>query len=92
MKTLTPDKRKSAGHRLAIAEGHLRKVRQMVDQGAYCIDIIHQSRAIQQALKKFDDQIFNQHLRVCVTRDMRNTKGGSADKSIAELMEVFERL
>lgn len=86
------DKRKTTTHRLAIVEGHLRKVRQMVDEGAYCINIIHQSRAIQQALRKFDEQILSQHLRTCVARDMRQTKGGSAGKSIAELMEVFERL
>ncbi len=92
MKTLTVDKRKTTGHRLAIVEGHLRKVRQMVDQGAYCIDIIHQSRAIQQALKKFDEQVLSQHLRTCVARDMRDSKGGSADKTIGELMQVFERL
>ena len=86
------DKRKSAAHRLAIVEGHLRKVRQMVDDGAYCINIIHQSRAIQQALKKFDDQILSQHLRTCVANDMRQSKGGSAEKNIQELMEVFEKL
>lgn len=92
MKTLAIDKRKTTAHRLAIAEGHLHKVRQMVDQGVYCIDIIHQSRAIQHALKKFDEQVFQQHLRTCVARDMRDTRGGSAEKTIAELMEVFERL
>jgi DNA-binding FrmR family transcriptional regulator len=88
MKTLE-DKRKTAGHRLAIVEGHLKRVRRMVDEGAYCIDIIHQSRAIQQALKKFDEQVLNQHLRTCVARDM---KSGNIDKATGELLEVFERL
>ena len=83
------DKRKSAAHRLAIVEGHVRKVRKMVDQGAYCIDTIHQSRAIQQALKKFDEQVLANHLRVCVARDMR---GGNVDRDTTELLEVFERL
>jgi DNA-binding FrmR family transcriptional regulator len=86
MKT-TEDKRKTTGHRLAIVEGHLRKVRAMVDQGAYCIDIIHQSRAIQQALRKFDEQVLQQHLRSCVLRDRSGT-----DKTVTELMEVFEKL
>jgi CsoR family transcriptional regulator, copper-sensing transcriptional repressor len=82
------DKRKTAAHRLAIVQGHLHKVRSMVDQGAYCIDIINQSRAIQQALKKFDQQIMAQHLTTCVARDM---KSGNIDKVSAELIEVFER-
>ncbi len=91
MKTLE-DKRKTAAHRRAIVEGHLRKVRKMVDEGAYCIDIIHQSKAIQQALKKFDDQVLERHLRTCVARDMRSSHGGSADRTIQELMQVFDRL
>lgn len=61
----------------------------MVDQGAYCIDIIHQSRAIQQALKKFDEQILAQHLRVCVARDM---KTGNSDKVTRELVDIFGRV
>lgn len=83
------DKRKSVAHRLAIVEGHLHKVRSMVEQGAYCIDIIHQSRAIQQALKKFDDQVLVQHLRVCVARDI---KQGDSEKVTAELMGIFGRV
>lgn len=88
MKT-AQDKRKSVSHRLAIVDGHLRKVRRMVDEGAYCIDIIHQSRAIQQALKKFDEQVLAEHLRTCVARDMRS---GQSDKATKELMTIFERV
>ncbi len=84
-----PDKRKSVSHRLAIVEGHLRKVQSMVKQGAYCIDIIHQSRAIQQALKKFDEQVLAQHLKTCVARDM---KSGHSDKVTQELLDIFGRI
>ena len=83
------DKRKSVGHRLAIVEGHLRKVHQMVDQGVYCVDIIHQSQAIQHALKNFDEEILRQHLKICVARDI---KAGNSEKVTAELMEVYKRL
>lgn len=89
MKTLTPDKRNSVSHRLAIIDGHLKKVRRMVDDGTYCIDIIHQSRAIQQALKKFDDQVLAQHLRTCVIRDMQH---GGVDKTTKELLTIFSRV
>ena len=88
MKT-TEDKRKSVNHRLAIIEGQLRKVQSMVEQGANCIDIIHQSRAIQQALNKFDEQLLAQHLRICVARDIKN---GNADKVTGELVGMFGRI
>ncbi len=84
-----PDKRSGVDHRLAIIAGHLRKVHSMVDEGANCIDIIHQSQAIQQALKKFDQQILAQHLRSCVARDL---KSGNPDKVTAELVDVFGRV
>lgn len=84
-----PDKRKGVAHRLAIIDGHLRKVQSMVDQGAFCIDIIHQSRAIQQALKRFDDQVLAQHLRTCVARDM---KSGNSEKITRELINIFGRI
>ena len=89
MKTLNSDGRKGVGHRLAIIEGHLRKVRKMVDDGASCIDTIHQSRAIQQALKKFDEQVLHQHLTICVARDL---KTDIPDKVTRELLEAFQRM
>jgi DNA-binding FrmR family transcriptional regulator len=84
-----PDKRKSTAHRLAIVEGHLRKVRAMVDQGADCIDIVHQSRAIQQALKKFDEQVMTQHLSICIARDIRS---GNSERATRDLVDIFARI
>lgn len=85
MKTLT-DTRKSVSHRLAIIEGHLKKVRKMVEEGAYCIDTIHQSQAIQHALRKFDEHLLEQHLRICVARDIAS---GNAEKITKELTAVL---
>ena len=42
-------------HRLKIARGHLDKIIDMVSKDAYCIDVVHQSIAVQSALKKIDD-------------------------------------
>ncbi len=89
MKTLGNDKRKSVGHRLAIIEGHLRKVRRMVDEGANCIDIVHQSQAIQSALKNFDEEMIRQHLTICVARDIKVGKG---DTVTNELIDVYKRV
>ena len=84
------DKRKGAGHRLAIIEGHLKKVRSMVEHGAECLTIVHQSRAIQQALKKFDEHLLQQHVRICIARDMR-THGLTSEKAVQELVDAFDR-
>ncbi len=72
-------------HRLKIARGHLDKVIQMIESDAYCIDIIHQSQAIQSALKEVDSLILENHLESCVVSHIKN---GEAEKSIAEIMKV----
>lgn len=83
------DSRKSTAHRLKIAEGHLKKVRRMVEDGAYCIDVIHQSRAIQEALKKFDAAVLEHHLNHCVHNQIKTGKHKEATR---ELLTVFDRI
>lgn len=77
-------------HRLAIARGHLDKVMEMVEKDAYCIDVIHQSQAIQSALKKVDEVVLQNHLQCCV---LDNVKHGNSDddKLVKELMDVFQK-
>ena len=75
-------------HRLKISQGHLKKVIQMVESGEYCIDIIHQSQAVQQALKEADNLLLENHLKTCV---VDHIKKGEADTSIKEIMNVFKK-
>lgn len=39
-------------HRLKITQGHMKKVLEMVENDVYCVDVLHQSDAIQKALKE----------------------------------------
>ncbi len=75
-------------HRLKITRGHLDKVIRMVENDAYCIDIIHQSQAIQSALKEVDSVILEHHLNTCV---IDHIKKGEAKISIEEVMKVFQK-
>ena len=76
--------------RLKSAEGHVRGVQRMVDEGAYCIDVVHQITAIQSALKKVSGLVLDQHLHSCVTGAMRGTDADAREKVLDELLEVFE--
>ena len=49
-------------HRLKISRGHLNKIIKMVEEDQYCIDVIHQSKAVQSALSQADDLILENHL------------------------------
>lgn len=75
-------------HRLKISQGHLSKVIDMLKHETYCLDIIHQSQAVQRALKEIDNLILENHLRTCVSDAI---KKGDSKKSIRELMEVFQK-
>lgn len=75
-------------HRLKIARGHLDKVIRMAENDEYCIDVLHQSQAVQAALKETDSVILENHLRTCVSDSM---KSGNQEKAIKEVMEVFKK-
>lgn len=75
-------------HRLKIAQGHLRKVIKMAEDNEYCIDVIHQSQAVQRALEEADAVILENHLKNCV---VDNIKKGGARKSTDEIMEIFKK-
>jgi DNA-binding FrmR family transcriptional regulator len=75
-------------HRLKIAEGHLKKVREMVENDQYCVHVIQQSSAVQSALKKVDHLILDNHMHTCVTRAIKENGGEAA---IQEILEVFSK-
>jgi len=75
-------------HRLKIIEGHIKKVRKMVEDRQYCIDILNQSLAVRRALKEVEAIILEKHLKSCVTNAIKNNR---SSKTYKELMEVFKR-
>ena len=75
--------------RIKIAEGHLNKVEKMLEDDAYCLDVIHQNRAVQAALKKVDEIILHGHLHTCVLKDMHG--GGNSEKTVEEIVDLFRK-
>lgn len=75
-------------HRMKIARGHLDKVIQMVEAGHYCIDVIHQSMAVQAALKQVDELTLKNHMETCVAEEIRK---GNTREVIDEVMKVMEK-
>ncbi len=75
-------------HRLKIAQGHLKKVLNMVENNEYCIDVIHQSQAVQRALEEADVLVLENHLKTCASDAI---KKGREEEAIAEIMNVFKK-
>lgn len=76
--------------RLKSVEGHVRGVQRMVEEGAYCIDVVNQIVAIQRALKKVSGMVLDDHLHSCVTDAMRGPDETAREQVLGELVQVFE--
>lgn len=74
-------------HRLKIAQGHIESISKMIEDDAYCLDVVHQSRAVQKALHKLDLMLIEDHLNHCVVDQV---KSGQEKKSTEELLKLFE--
>ena len=88
------DKRSSAGdntiRRLKTIEGHLRGVIRMVEEDAYCIDVIRQIQAVESALDKVSSRILEEHLNSCVITAIQGNDRQERERVLKEITEVFE--
>ena len=64
------------------------KVISLVEEDGYCIDVIHQSKAVQSALYETDKVVLEDHLKTCVADQIRQ---GKTDEVIAEVMKVVNK-
>jgi DNA-binding FrmR family transcriptional regulator len=76
--------------RLASAAGHLKGIERMVNEDAYCIDVIRQIQAVQAALNKVSGLILDQHLHSCVTTAIRGDDPTERERVLHEVASVFE--
>lgn len=82
------DEYKSLIHRLNRIEGQIRGIKGMVENNAYCTDILVQSAAVTAAVNAFNRELLANHIRSCVVRDIR----AGDDKVIDELVLTLQKL
>ncbi len=75
-------------NRLSRIEGQVRGIRGMVENNAYCTDILIQVSAVNAALNSFNKVLLGSHIRTCVADDIRNGK----DDTIEELVHVLQKM
>jgi DNA-binding FrmR family transcriptional regulator len=76
--------------RLRIVEGHLKGIIRMVEEDAYCIDIIRQIQAVDAALNKVNAQILEGHLNSCVITAVQGDDPAERQRVLKEVLEVFD--
>ena len=82
------EEKKKLINRLSRIEGQIRGIRQMVENDAYCVDILTQSAAARSAFSAFNKELLRRHVEDCVVRDI---KAGD-DAVVDELMEIVGKL
>ena len=79
---------KSLINRLNRIEGQIRGIRNIVENDAYCPDILIQVSAINAALNSFNKELLSNHIKTCVCEDIRSGK----DETIEELVNTLQKL
>ena len=77
--------------RLRRIEGQVRGLQRMVDEDAYCIDVLTQISAATKALQAVAVELLDDHLGHCV-REAIATGGPDADAKVAEASAAIARL
>lgn len=77
-------------NRLSRIEGQIRGIRKMVEQDAYCTDILIQVSAVSAALNAFNKELLANHIRTCVAEDIKNGKEETIDELVTTLQKVMK--
>lgn len=81
---------RSLYNRLSRIEGQIRGIRSMVEKDAYCTDILTQVAAVNAALNAFSRELLTNHIKTCVTEDIKAGKEESVDELVATLQKLMK--
>ena len=73
--------------RLNYIDGHLHGVQRMIQEDAYCVDVLKQSFAVRRALEKVEAKMLAGHLRTCAVEGIRE---GRDQQVVDELLALYE--
>ena len=73
--------------RLNRISGQINGISQMVEQDAYCNDVLIQLSAVKNSIKSLSTYILENHLCTCVARDLEN----GDFEAIDEIVSLFKR-
>jgi DNA-binding FrmR family transcriptional regulator len=87
---MLPDIKQDVINRLRSIEGHIRGIERMVVDDDYCVDIMKQIKAVQNALDRVNGLILASHLQTCVKSAIRSEDERERERVIGEIVSLFE--
>lgn len=82
--------KKALINRLRRIEGQIRGIEAMLENDAYCNDILQQSAAASSAINAFNRELLGNHIRGCVVRDLHEGKDEVVDELIATVQKLMK--
>lgn len=76
--------------RMKSIAGHVKGIEKMLENDAYCINVIKQIQAVDAALNKVSGMLLEGHLRSCVITAVRGEDVLERERVLAEIADVFE--
>ena len=80
--------RRDLMNRLKRIEGQVRGLQRMLEEDAYCPDILTQASAVNSAVNSFCRVLLANHIRTCVSEEIRSGR----DETVDELMDTLQKL
>lgn len=77
-------------HRLNRIEGQIRGIKRMVENDAYCPEILIQVSAVNAALNSFNKVLLANHIKTCVTQDIKDGKTETVDELVVTLQKLMK--
>ena len=75
-------------NRLSRIEGQIRGIKGMVEKNVYCTDILIQVSAVNAALHSFNRVLLENHIKTCVTQDIKDGR----EETVEELIQTLKKL
>lgn len=89
-KIRTVQERKTLSNRLNRIEGQVRGVKNMLDNDAYCTDILTQVSAIKAALDAFNKELLANHIKTCVAENIKQDNYEVIDELVVTLKKLMK--
>lgn len=77
-------------NRLSRIEGQIRGIKGMVENNAYCTDILVQVSAVSAALNSFNRELLSSHIKTCVAEDIKAGKEETVDELLFTLRKLMK--
>lgn len=77
-------------NRLSRIEGQIRGIKGMLENDAYCTDILIQVSAVSAALNAFNKELLSNHIHTCVAENIRQGDDSVIDELVVTLQKLMK--